>query len=414
MAQPTEPFSEATPWWRIGVAPDQARSENSPVVTSGYTRFSIEYDDQGCSYDRSQVTALMDKLDELRGSRPIILVFVHGWKHNARDQDEFLASFDRVLEQTAEAERLVTSSGAPGPGQPSKQGEQAGRPRHVIGVFVGWRGLSFYWNLLTNLTFWNRKTTALRVSLGAVRELMGRLRHYRAQENGEPVLVIVGHSMGAQVVYQAVAQSLIENAAIGDPGVFEPGFADLVMLVNPAFEASQYLPIYYAVKHRTFAHGQPPIFISITGTNDQATGTAFPIGAWLATRWQHTRTSKQKDALIHTVGFVKWMKTHEVYTEPNASKNTSAPPSQASPTTLAGERFPSDASYGARTPGWIRHFDGGAILKQVEKDPEGRLLDPNNPFWIIQAAPTVIQHHNGIFGEVFLGFIRKLVAEQLR
>jgi hypothetical protein len=30
----------------------------------------------------------------------------------------------------------------------------------VLGVFVGWRGLSFYAGWLTNLTFWNRKTAA--------------------------------------------------------------------------------------------------------------------------------------------------------------------------------------------------------------------------------------------------------------
>ena len=72
-----------------------------------------------------------------------------------------------------------------------------------------------------------------------------------------------------------------------------------------------------------------------------------------------------------------------------------------------GERTPSDESYKERTPGWARHFVGGAVLTHTA-------MDPNNPFWVVQATKQVIDGHNGIFGDVFLGFIRKLVAEQLR
>jgi pimeloyl-ACP methyl ester carboxylesterase len=100
---------------------------------------------------------------------------------------------DTVLQQTADAEAAVGSN------------------RHVIGIFVGWRGLSFYAGWLTNLTFWNRKTAALRVALGSVRELFARLRRFRESHDSDSTLVIVGHSFGGLVVFSALAQSLVER-----------------------------------------------------------------------------------------------------------------------------------------------------------------------------------------------------------
>ena len=44
--------------------------------------------------------------------------------------------------------------------------------------------------------------------------------------------MIVGHSFGGMIVFSALAQSLIE-AASAPVGRLTPGFADLVLLVNP-------------------------------------------------------------------------------------------------------------------------------------------------------------------------------------
>jgi pimeloyl-ACP methyl ester carboxylesterase len=276
-----------------------------------------------------------------------------------------------------------------------------------LGIYIGWRGLSFHAGGLTNITFWNRKTAALHVALGSVRELFGRLRDFRRRETNKPVLVVVGHSFGGMVVYSALAQSLIEAATFEQGGQIEPSFADLVLLVNPAFEATRYLPIHSLVKQGRFPINQPPIFISITARNDSATGLAFPVAAWLATRWEHVRTWEQRKALIHTMGHLPWMKTHEVTYDPAAVTGARASAATSSPEVLAAERQPSDPSYHERVAGWERHFAGGAVLRHTA-------MDPDNRFWVVQASKEVIDGHNGIFGDVFLGFIRKLVAEQLR
>ena len=401
MAEPTLPSSEAEPWWRIGIAPDAAREAPDNFKRGpGYARCIVEYDDQGCSYVRAQMDALIAELDRLADQRPIILVFVHGWKHNAQAGDPNLIAFEDVLAQTARAEAIAART--PAATSASGQGARLHQPRPVLGIFVGWRGLSFYFGWLTNITFWNRKTAALRVALGAVRELFGRLREFRTRNGNQPVLVIAGHSFGGLIVYSALSQSLIEGATIEHAGQIETGFADLVLLINPAFEAARYLPIHFAVERRQFIAGQPPIFVSITAQNDDATGFFFPVGAWLASRWESTRTPKEKQALIQTMGHIPWAQTHTVTV-------SAAPASMAMDDhALLKERMAPDApAYQAGTPGWTRHFEGGAVLTQTQGDP-------NNPFWVVSASKEVINGHNGIFGTVFLGFIRQLVADQVR
>ncbi len=81
-------------------------------------------------------------------------MFVHGWRHNGRSDDSNLESFRELLTQTSL--------------------DAAGRP--VFGVFVAWRGLSWYgpdFLPVDYATFWTRKEAALRVALGSVRELFG-------------------------------------------------------------------------------------------------------------------------------------------------------------------------------------------------------------------------------------------------
>jgi pimeloyl-ACP methyl ester carboxylesterase len=380
------PLSEDTPWWRIGIAPDSPRYVPHGKAFNGgnYTRLVVEFDDQGASYHEHQMEWLDEQLSAYAGQRPILLVFVHGWKHNARARDPNLLAIDTVLKQTAEAEAAVGSN------------------RPVIGIFVGWRGLSFYAGWLTNLTFWNRKAAALRVALGSVRELFARLRRFRESRDSQSTLVIVGHSFGGLVVFSALAQSMVELALLSGPDHAEPSFANLVLLVNPAFEAARYLPIFSLIRYKQFAK-QPPIMISITAKNDLATGLAFPVGAWLGSMCEHGRDPKQKQAVVHTMGHIDWLRTHTVTYE----EADPAPANSPSSEQLLSERITGDQSYRDRSPGWERHFPGGAVLRQTA-------LDPNNPFWNASASPEIIDGHTSIFQAPFLGLVRTLVAEQLR
>lgn len=182
-----------------------ARAAGGP--DPGYRLAVVEFDDQGRCYDRGQMDAVAKSLNDLMQDEKdvILLVFVHGWKHDARSDDENLSEFRRLLARVDQHER-----GAAAPGQ----------ARPVLGVFVGWRGMSEYGigEVVADGTFWGRQAAGHRVSTGSVRELFGRFRHYRNhrlkhEPGGKPLLVIAGHSFGGMIVYSALAQSLIEGAS---------------------------------------------------------------------------------------------------------------------------------------------------------------------------------------------------------
>jgi hypothetical protein len=138
----------------------------------------VEFDDQGRCYDRGQMDSVAKRLDALApedgasAEDAILIVFVHGWKHDARSDDDNLTAFRVLLKETVEYE-----NGAALPGV---------KPRPVLGVFVGWRGLSDFGlgDIVADATFWGRQAAGQRVATGSVRELFGRAR--RKNRRAEP------------------------------------------------------------------------------------------------------------------------------------------------------------------------------------------------------------------------------------
>jgi hypothetical protein len=352
-------LAPAQPPGFIGIIPNSAHQAPAGLFDNGSSQLAIvEFDDQGRCYDRRQMEALAGWIDGVADRDVIIVVFVHGWKHDARSDDTNLASFREVLAQAVAHEAAEAGAGA----------------RPVLGVFVGWRGVSFYDrpDILDNLTFWDRQGAGRRVAVGSVRELFGRFRHYRNRRKdagGAPLLVIVGHSFGGMIVYSALAQSLIE-AATAPARAVSPRFADLVLLVNPAVEAARYLPIYDLVQSRMsqqMGTDQPPVFVCATAANDWATGLAFPIGNALSLVTESCRGWQERQAMINTIGHLKWMKTHD----------------------LVGA-------------------GAGYQLNPVSANSEW------SPFWVARATPDIINGHNGIFMEPFLRFVGDLVFRHVQ
>jgi hypothetical protein len=83
--------------------------------------------------------------DAQQGQDVILAAFVHGWQHDTRSDDENLTAFRALLGKTVEYERAATAPG--------------GKPRQVLGVLVGWRGLSDFGlgNAVADATFWGRQ-----------------------------------------------------------------------------------------------------------------------------------------------------------------------------------------------------------------------------------------------------------------
>jgi hypothetical protein len=361
---PVEPRAPA------GIMPNaQHQTFHGFMTGASYELAIVEFDDQGRCYDRGQMDAVAQRLDSLapngetHGQDVILVVFVHGWQHDARSDDDNLTAFRVLLAKTAHHEQSTASTGV--------------GARQVLGIFVGWRGLSEYGfgpvDAVADATFWGRQAAGQRVATGSPRELFGRLRHYRNRrrnEGGNPLLVIAGHSFGGMIVFSALAQSLIE-AASAPAGRLVPQFADLVLLVNPAIEGARYLPVYDLVASAAFKSrttDQLPVFICAQAENDQPVGTWFPVGNIAHKLDEATIGDLEKECVTHAIGFVPSFRTHALSGPQGGDPFVLTPP-------------------------------GAAQL---------------NPFWVVGATKEVINGHGGIWQTPFLLFIASIVFQHVQ
>ncbi|HWS71224.1 MAG TPA: hypothetical protein VN605_03885, partial [Thermoanaerobaculia bacterium] len=208
----------------------------------GYTIAIVEFDDQGRFWDRRQVRALVAEMTREAGlpdeAAVSMLVFVHGWRDDARVCDKSLIAFREFV-------RRISNDDL---------GRLPGR-HPLIGVFLAWRGYQSHVWPFEFLSFIGRKDTATRIASGDVPELLASLDSFRRQLNASRKaasrLVVIGHSLGGTIVFEALAN--IYKARLGEawPGRdvngtsgIVSGFGDLVLLVNPAFEAERWHSIH--------------------------------------------------------------------------------------------------------------------------------------------------------------------------
>jgi hypothetical protein len=101
------------------------------------------------------------------------------------------------------------------------------RPYRIIGIFVGWRGLSATIPPFRELSFYARKRAAHAIGQGELVELLTFLDRFQNHLN-EPDpqrcrLVILGHSFGGAMLYSAVANVLksriVEARVMGREGL---------------------------------------------------------------------------------------------------------------------------------------------------------------------------------------------------
>ncbi|HZY20288.1 MAG TPA: hypothetical protein VFE82_17595 [Ramlibacter sp.] len=406
-----------------------------------YKLHFLEFDDQGWSYsapdnqpgmDDQVDCAIADLTQTLQSGKEVVTyVFVHGWHHSAEVGDRDLNRFrDLLAYQTRTA-----------------------RNRQVIGYYVGWNGATIKVPYVKDLTFWGRKNAAHHVSEGTIREFFARLKavrdHYNrpreakncGSENartdgfGCPVrTIMVGHSFGALILYSAASPYLLETLSSEsqtDLDVKRPstqrerGIADLVVLLNPAFEATRYEAVHRAAmryRNRSYA---PPLLISITSDADQATGVAFPVARFVNSIFQYPATSPhESEAMRLTHGHIDRYITHELTVDREHAAAASQTPSAADgpgPCTDAQGR-PSDPAQLRREffrtattadglldlpPRWERRLCGGLQLRQVQA------LGSENYglVWNVRTGKDIIPDHNRIDTRGVYTFIQQIYDE---
>jgi len=226
-----------------------------------------------------------------------VIVFVLGWKHNAVPGDGNVSAFHKLLKRFSKLETHVSRI----------SGQSQGK---IFGVYLGWRGSSITLPGIKELTFWERKETAEKVGHGGVTEVLMRLEQMQKMRNSHDGkgaknrmhLVVVGHSFGGALVFSAITQILegrfVETGGRADRVTDARSFGDLVVLINPTFEAAQYSTLSdMANERRTYFPSQRPILVVLTSEADQATGIAFTIGQSLATIFESDRVVTRTNAV---------------------------------------------------------------------------------------------------------------------
>lgn len=203
----------------------------------------IEFDEQGKLFDRQQMYQVLNGLKEYaespseRSKNVVILTYIHGWMHNAEFDDSDVNHFRFILKGISELEYRAAE-------------RKHRTPRKVAGIYIGWRGRSLEAPLIKYGTFWERKNTAHEVGYGGVTEILSRLeelRHPKPIDESEAKtrLVIIGHSFGGAVVYSALSEVFMQRFVATKESPEKKcsnvnGLADLVVLINPAFEAMRF------------------------------------------------------------------------------------------------------------------------------------------------------------------------------
>jgi hypothetical protein len=413
--------------------------------TAAYDLHFVEFDDQGWTYpppesgvadagddaSAGQLRLVMKRLHDAAAAHPVrIFVFVHGWKHNAAYDDDNVIHFRDFLDEAAQYEEIAQSG------------------TRVIGVYVGWRGKSLYggepW---VSTTFWDRKTVAQHVALGSVRELTAQLRALqrhanRTQTGGDtnaapPSAVrvrihLIGHSFGGLALYSAVSQSLVYSFVTGEDidGKQAPveRLGDMIVLINPAFEATRYQPLDRVARTRPYDVYQAPVFVAVTSEADDATGKLFPLGRTLNTIFESEKTKEERDANRNTPGHIDAYLTHsldlsgkgtpacagwilEPATPAQVASNITLEyrNSQAQKDALVDGRWPRDAA-GTPLP---REYCGRLNLTPLTR-AAGRYrdTDPNMPLWNVTVSSAIIAGHNDINSPIFRAFLRQLFRDE--
>jgi hypothetical protein len=379
----------------------------------------VEFDDQGRFWDLRQRDAVKKMIEDEAGlpcpagtkSQGIVIVtFVHGWKENAAYGGNGVTTFREILSLLNEAERSQTKY----------------PPRKVVGVYMGWRGLSATWEPFKELSFWDRKGTAHKVGgYGAMTEMLVDLENLQKKslaslEANAPRtdLIIIGHSFGGAAVYSALSQIITErfvNNVVENHTRLKP-LGDQVILLNPAFEAQRHFDLNeMAQLVDRYPDDQRPVLSVFTSETDVDTHYWFPIGRFFATVFQANRDGEQRQAGLETVGWFKPFVTHELDYQDNASFTGTG---VGAVDQAARKReyhdhdrlLKSSENIEKQRAKWhpngttpqVYTFDE-SVLKPISN------FRPGNPFMVVAVDKRIMDGHDDIANQKLINFIREYI-----
>jgi hypothetical protein len=383
----------------------------------------VEFDDQGWYHDirqKDQFFATLNELDAKNRDKFIIVVYAHGWKHNAAADDSDVRDFQKLLERIdiMEAGRVADEAADP-----------KTKRRKVVGLYLGWRGASVPIPWIEQLTFWTRKNAAQRVGGAGAKDLLPEIKNFKRLSNrdnsddelggpNETQLIITGHSFGGYLMFEALHSQILERAtrlrgeSEGAPYGTARSFGDFVLLVNPAFEGSIYEPLHRFATGRCYPPQQRPVMMIVTSESGWATGYAFPIGRWY-TLTQSAPQDGQRETVQNTIGHLDRYRTHYLRIKRTEANQPVAEPKNLEPTRERKAESLADAALSGK-----RHQSSEALSKTAVPYGNSYLepatkLSEQYPYFVVTAEKSVIRDHGDIFNENFIDFIAHFINGEI-
>jgi hypothetical protein len=374
---------------------DHGSSVSSPLLV-------VEVDDFGRFWDRPAAEQTLQTIeDHTLNTNTIVVVFIHGWNHNADRDDENFAHCEHYLDKLRKKLNEHEYAAAR-----KKLNLQDGI--NVVGLYVGWRGRSLP-GFLNYLTFWGRKSAAERVGEGDLREFLLRLQqvYMKRNRNDSPGnstfmgMVTIGHSFGGQVLFKAISETF-ENDLINAIVRARPkldkelpeiisGLGDMTVLINPALEAFQYERIDRLTKDTPFNTHQAPVLLTVSAENDRARQIWFPLGRNVNLPFRPPfQTSEVKQLWVKALGEYEPQRTHTL----NVTQQ---------PDTITDDLYTECQI--ATAP-----FTGSLVVAGAHLEARRQPAQPHSPVVVAYTSSDLVEGHNEIFKENFTNFVTDYVA----
>ena len=400
---------------------------HSVEIHADFTLAFVEFDDQGRFWNREQVD-LLERTLEAENRRAdtsglVVVIFAHGWRHVPDVCDGNVVCFRTFLAQAhADSAAMASVAGGRIP------------PKRLVAIYVGWRGLSTRVQPFEDLSFWARKKVSHRIADGDLVELLTRaelfVRRANADDPDRARLIVIGHSLGGTMVHAALSNILkarileaLDRQDRPDPreSVIR-GFGDLVVLINPAFEASLYAPLYeLAGRFRRFSPLQTPVLITVASETDGPNSFWFPLGRRVESLFERTGDRSPRREIVTAVGNYAEFWTHRLTAAAPRPGNRPGIDAFGATSSRCACDLPLEPIDGAEAASLVSLLQGhGSLLPAPggSESPYGRALltslkpmDPRNPFWVVRASDEVVQGHNGIFTSYLVDFVRRVMIE---
>ena len=252
-------------------------------------------------------------------------------------------------------------------------------------------------------------------------ELIRKSKHkIAANENkkSNTRMIVVGHSFGGAAIFSAL-NNILQRGAVQTEGAENyigsiSGFADLVVLINPAFEALRFSSLSDMANERRYFDAQKPRLVILNSEADWETEYLFPMGRWFSTFFEKERviyrkdgTTKkrqkidQREANLTSVGHFKSYHTHRLEPVENVDKTI----------TFNVEETIKIAQEALR--GWKKDKPGGTIYFGISKLTRSKTSAAKNPYLVIDVDKELIKGHGDINNPYIEHFIRQLIITAL-